>query len=61
QATAYRHDFAKHVSQPIKVLIVGGKRSQDFPVTNIEPNVSAMLFTDVFSTARRQIKWQLRP
>jgi len=60
QATAYRHDFAKHVSKPIKVLIVGGKRSQDFPVANLEPNVSTMLFTDVFSTARRQIKWQLR-
>lgn len=60
QATAYRHDFAKHVSKPIKVLIVGGRRSEDFPVANLEPNVSAMLFTDVFSTARRQIQWQLR-
>lgn len=60
QATGYRHDFAKHVSKPIKVLIVGGKRSEDFPVVNLEPNVSALLFADIFSTARRQIQWQLR-
>ncbi|RVD75802.1 ATP-binding protein [Pseudomonas koreensis] len=60
QATGYRHDFAKHVSKPIKVLIIGGKRSEDFPLANLEPNVSAMLFVDVFSTARRQIQWQLR-
>ncbi|VVN16920.1 hypothetical protein PS647_04148 [Pseudomonas fluorescens] len=60
QATAYRHDFAKHVSKPIKVLIIGGNRSSGFPVTNLEPDVSAMLFVDIFSTARRQIQWQLR-
>lgn len=60
QATAYRHDFAKHVSKPIKVLLIGGNRSEDFPLANLEPNVSAMLFVDIFSTARRQIHWQLR-
>jgi hypothetical protein len=60
QAISYRHDFAKHVSKPIKVLIIGGRRSEDFPVANLEPNVSAMLFVDIFSTARRQIQWQLQ-
>lgn len=60
QATGYRHDFLKHVSKPIKVMLLGGKRSPDFPTQNLEPNVAAMLFVDVISTARRQIQWQLR-
>lgn len=61
QATGYRHDFLKHVSKPIKVLVIGGKRSGDYPMQNLEPNVSTMLFADINSTARRQIQWQLRP
>ena len=60
QATAYRHDFLKHVLKPIRVLLIGGKRSADYPTQNLEPNVSALLFTDIISTARRQIQWQLR-
>ncbi len=60
QATGYRHDFIKHVSKPVKVLIIGGKRSADYPIQNMEPNVSTMLFSDINSTARRQLQWQLR-
>ncbi|KAB0772292.1 ATP-binding protein [Pseudomonas aeruginosa] len=60
QATGYRHDFLKHVSKAIKVLVIGGKRSVDYPTQNLEPNVSVMLFSDITSTARRQIQWQLR-
>lgn len=60
QATGYRHDFLKYISKPIRVLLIGGQRSPDFPTQNLEPNVSAMLFTDVTSTARRQTQWQLR-
>lgn len=60
QATGYRHDFLKHVSKPIKVLVIGGKRSGDYPMHNLEPNVATMLFVDIISTARRQIQWQLR-
>lgn len=61
QATGYRHDFFKHVSKPVRILVIGGKRSSDYPMQNLEPNVFSMLFTDITSTARRQIQWQLRP
>ncbi len=60
QATGYRHDFLKHVSKPIKVLLISGKRSPNFPNQNLEPNVSGVLFNDIISSARRQIQWQLR-
>lgn len=61
QATTYRHDLLKHLNKPVEVLLVGGRRSSDFPTQNLEPEVSAMTFDDVISTARRQIEWQLRP
>lgn len=60
QATAYRHDFLKYVSKPIKVLLIGGKRSADYPSQNLEANVATMLFLDIISTARRQVQWLLR-
>lgn len=59
QATRYRHDFLKHTSKPVKVLVIGGRRSPDFPTQNLEPNVGSMLFIDVISTARRNVEWQL--
>lgn len=59
QATDYRHDLAKLISKPIKVLVVGGKRSPDFPISNLEPEVAATTFSDVVATARRQLNWQL--
>lgn len=60
QATDYRHELRSYVSKPIRVIVIGGRRSGDFPEQNLEPNVSSMLFGDVISTARRQIEWQLR-
>jgi hypothetical protein len=60
QAISYRHEFAKSVTAPIRVLVIGGKRSPDFPTDNREPDVGAMEFVHVISTARRQVSWLLR-
>ena len=60
QAISYRHEFGKHVSAPIKVLLVGGRRSTDFPSTNMEPEVIGMDFNQLISSARRQVEWLLR-
>lgn len=60
QAIGYRHELSKYVSSPIRVLVVGGSRSSDFPGDNREPNVEARVFGQVISTARRQIEWLLR-
>jgi flagellar biosynthesis chaperone FliJ len=60
QATDYRHDLAKHINKPIKVLMVGGDRSPDYPTANLEYGVHATTFLDVIGTARRQLDWQLR-
>ncbi|RJG00551.1 ATP-binding protein [Noviherbaspirillum sedimenti] len=59
QATDYRHDLAKLVTKPITVLVMGGKRSPDFPISNLEPDVKVATFLDVIATARRQLRWQL--
>ncbi len=61
QAIGYRHELSKYVNAPIQVLVVGGSRSSDFPVDNREPQVEVRLFSQVISTARKQIEWQLRP
>ncbi|EDS87791.1 hypothetical protein BURPSS13_P1283 [Burkholderia pseudomallei S13] len=60
QAIGYRHELSKYVSSPIRVLVVGGSRSSDFPSDNREPHVEARIFGQVISTARRQIEWLLR-
>lgn len=60
QAIGYRHELAKYLGSPIQVLLVGGSRSSDFPTDNREPNVEARIFSQVISTARRQIEWLLR-
>ncbi|RQY80065.1 ATP-binding protein [Burkholderia stagnalis] len=60
QAIGYRHELSKYVSSPIRVLVVGGSRSSDFPSDNREPNVESRVFGQVISTARRQIEWLLR-
>lgn len=59
QATRYRHELKKHLNQPVRVLVVGGSRSPDFPMENREPDVDAATFLNVISTARRQVEWQL--
>ena len=60
QAITYRHELGKYINAPIKVLLVGGRRSPDYPTDNREPNVSAMVFDQLIATARRQIQWLLR-
>lgn len=58
QATRYRHHLKGYTAKPIRVVVIGG-RVDDFPTDQVEPNVTHLLFTDVISTARRQIEWQL--
>jgi hypothetical protein len=41
------------------VLLMGGRRSADFPMSQREAGVEAFTFTDVISSARRAIEWQL--
>lgn len=60
QAISYRHELGKHISAPIKVLLIGGRRSPDFPIDNREPDVIAMVFDQLIATARRQLQWLLR-
>ena len=59
QAISYRHELSKHMSKPIEVLLMGGRRSADFPMSQREVGVEAFTFTDVISSARRAIEWQL--
>lgn len=60
QAVAYRHELGKYISASIQVLVIGGSRSPDFPTRDKEPHVDVRLFSQVISTARRQIEWLLR-
>lgn len=59
QATRYRHHLGEYTAKSINVLVIGGKVN-DFPTREREPNVSHLLFTDIISSARRQIEWQLQ-
>src|SRR5690554_460304 len=61
QAIGYRHELSKYLSSPIRVLLIGGSRSPDFPSDNREPEVESRIFSQIISTARRQIEWLLRP
>lgn len=61
QAISYRHELSKYlVDSPIRVLLVGGRLSSDFPTDNKEPMVQARRFEQLISSARRQIDWLLR-
>lgn len=61
QAIGYRHELTKYLSSPIRVLLIGGSRSPDFPSDNREPGVESRIFSQIISTARRQIEWLLSP
>ncbi len=52
--------LSKYLNTQIQVLLVGGSRSSDFPTSNLEPQVETRLFSQVVSTARRQIEWLLK-
>lgn len=60
QAIGYRHELSRYLISPIRVLLVGGRRSADFPPDNREPLVEARLFSQVIASARRQLEWLLR-
>ncbi len=60
QAVSYRHELSKYVSAPIQVLVIGGSRSPDFPMKDREPLVETRIFSQVISTARRQVEWLLQ-
>lgn len=60
QATEYRNAFAAFVSKPIRVQLIGGRFADDLPTTYREPGVEVILFSEVISTARRQVQWLLR-
>lgn len=60
QSVSYRHELSKYISAPIQVLVIGGSRSPDFPTRDKEPQVEVRLFSQVISTARRQVEWLLR-
>lgn len=59
QAISYRHELSKHMSKPIRVLLIGGHRTPDFPVSQREGQVDAYTFNDVIASARRAVDWQL--
>ncbi|MFJ5445992.1 ATP-binding protein [Methylobacillus methanolivorans] len=59
QAIAYRHELRKYITSPIQVLVIGGSRSPDFPMNDKEPQVEVRLFSQVISTARKQVEWLL--
>jgi hypothetical protein len=59
QAISYRHELSKHMTKPIQVLLIGGRRSPDFPARQREAEVEAFAFSDVIASARRTIDWQL--
>jgi hypothetical protein len=59
QAISYRYELSKHMNKPIRVLLMGGRRSPDFPAVQREAEVEVTAFFDVIATARRAIDWQL--
>lgn len=59
QAISYRHELLKYMTKSIKVLVMGGRKSTDFPTANRESDVEAVSFLDVISSARRMVDWQL--
>jgi hypothetical protein len=59
QAISYRHELLKHMDKRIRVLLMGGRRSPNFPASMREVDVEAFTFTDVIASARRAIEWQL--
>jgi hypothetical protein len=61
QAIDYRHKLSKYMGDAsIRVVLIGGRRSPDFPNDNREPMVEVRLFSQVIATARRQTEWLLR-
>ena len=60
QALDYRHELAKSTTKRIRVLVIGGSRSADYPTSNLEPDIGVLVFSEVIATARRMLEWQLK-
>lgn len=60
QAINYRHALKRNINKKIEVLIIGGKKSLDYPTENHEPNIQTRSFDEIISSARYQIQWQLK-
>mgnify|MGYP001050071803 CR=1 FL=1 len=60
QAINYRHALKRNINKKIEVLIIGGKKSSDYPTENHEPNIQTRSFDEIISSARYQIQWQLK-
>ena len=60
QAIGYRHELGKYINSTIRVLLIGGRSSPDFPQDNREPEVNAVVFDQLIATARKQLQWLLR-
>lgn len=61
QATTYRHEFSKYTDKEIRVVLLGGKLSDDLPKPQLrEPGVKIMLFQETISSAHRQLEWLLK-
>jgi len=60
QATAYRNDFVPFTNAEIEVLLIGGKRGSSLPPSyNMEPNTKIMIFNEIISNSRNQLRWLL--
>lgn len=60
QATTYRHALRNHITKKMRIFIIGGSLSTDFPTGNMEADVTALTFSDIISTARTELAWKLR-
>lgn len=61
QATEYRNDFGQYTEKDIRILLIGGKRGNDLPSSEKrEKNVKILVFSEVISTARKNLDWMLK-
>ncbi|WP_150795150.1 type I restriction enzyme HsdR N-terminal domain-containing protein [Pseudomonas fluorescens] len=60
QAASYRHALKRNINKKIEILIIGGKKSSNYPTENNEPNIQARSFDEIISSARYQTHWQLK-
>ncbi len=60
QATTYRHALRNHITKKMRIFIIGGSLSTDFPTGNMEADLTALTFSDIISSARTELAWKLR-
>lgn len=61
QAIHYRNDLSAYISSSIKVILLGGSRSNDLLDNKyLEPNVEILIFSEIISSARYQLNWLIK-